>query len=97
KEGQTGGMNVMVMTAGNGNEELALQFMDYWLSTEVQTKLAEALIDSPANAKVVVSDEIAANLTYGADVVATLDLIPPAVILDRRDAWLEQWNDKVVQ
>ncbi|MEL6235929.1 MAG: ABC transporter substrate-binding protein [Pseudomonadota bacterium] len=97
KEGQTGGMNVMVMTANNGNEELALQFMDYWLSTEVQTRLAEALIDSPANAEVVVSDEIAANLTYGADVVATLDLIPPAVILDRRDAWLEQWNDKVVQ
>ncbi|MEM6744780.1 MAG: ABC transporter substrate-binding protein, partial [Pseudomonadota bacterium] len=63
KEGQTGGMNVMIMTKDNGNEALALEFMDYWLSTEVQTKLAEALIDSPANAEVVVSDEIAANLT----------------------------------
>ncbi|MEM6745635.1 MAG: extracellular solute-binding protein, partial [Pseudomonadota bacterium] len=96
KEGQTGGMNVMVMTAGNGNEELALEFMDYWLSTEVQTKLAEALIDSPANAEVVVSDEIAANLTYGADVVATLDLLPPDVILDRREAWLDAWNAEVL-
>jgi putative spermidine/putrescine transport system substrate-binding protein len=97
KEGQTGGMNVMVMTADNGNEELALQFMDYWLSTEVQTKLAEALIDSPANAEVVVSDEIAANLTYGADTVATLDLLPADVILDRREGWLEQWNNTVIQ
>ena len=96
KEGQTGGMNVMVMTKDNGNEELALQFMDYWLSTEVQTKLAEALIDSPANAEVVVSDEIAANLTYGADVVATLDLLPADVILDRREAWLEAWNAEVL-
>jgi putative spermidine/putrescine transport system substrate-binding protein len=96
-EGQTGGMNVMVMTANNGKEELALQFMDFWLSTEVQTKLAEALIDSPANSEVVVSDEIAANLTYGADTVATLDLLSPATILDMRENWLEQWNSKVVQ
>ncbi|MEM1314224.1 MAG: ABC transporter substrate-binding protein, partial [Pseudomonadota bacterium] len=96
KEGQTGGMNVMVMTANNGNEALALQFMDYWLSTEVQTRLAEALIDSPANAEVVVSDEIAANLTYGAETVATLDLLPPDVILDRREAWLEAWNSEVL-
>lgn len=97
KEGQTGGMNVMVMTANNGNEELATQFMDFWLSTEIQAALANALIDSPANKEVTVSDEIAANLTYGADTVAQLDLLSAATILDNRDAWLEQWNTKVVQ
>lgn len=96
-EGQTGGMNVMVMTANNGNEDLALQFMDYWLSTEVQTKLAEALIDSPANKEVKVSDEVAANLTYGADTVEQLDILDPAMILDNRESWLEQWNNKVIQ
>jgi putative spermidine/putrescine transport system substrate-binding protein len=97
KEGQTGGMNVMVMTANNGNEDLALQFMDFWLSTEIQTALANALIDSPANAEVVVSDEVAANLTYGARTVEQLHLLDPAVILDNREGWLEQWNTKVVQ
>ncbi len=95
-EGQTGGMNVMIMTAGNGNEDLALEFMDYWLSTEVQTRLAEALIDSPANAEVEVSEDVAANLTYGADMVATLDLVPADVIVDRREAWIEHWNSAVV-
>lgn len=95
KEGQTGGLNVMVMTANNGNEDLALQFMDFWLSTPVQQALAEALIDSPANAEVVVSDEVADNLTYGADTVKSLDLIPADVILDRRDEWLNEWNAKV--
>ena len=95
-EGQTGGMNVMIMTAGNGNEELALQFMDFWLSTEIQAKLAEALVDSPSNSEVVVSDEVAANLTYGPDTVATLDLLPPSVILDTREAWVEHWNSVVV-
>jgi putative spermidine/putrescine transport system substrate-binding protein len=96
-EGQTGGLNVMVMTRDNGNEALALEFMDFWLSTEIQTKLAEALIDSPANAEVVVSDEIADNLTYGAETVEQLHLVPPEVILDRREQWLERWNSTVVQ
>ena len=95
KEGQTGGLNVMVMTANNGNEELALQFMDFWLSTPIQQALADALIDSPSNAEVVVSDEVAENLTYGADTVKSLDLIPAEVILDNRDSWLDQWNSKV--
>lgn len=96
KEGQTGGMNVMLMTKGNGNEELAYQFMDYWLSTEVQTRVAEMKLDSPANAKVVVSDEIAESLTYGADLINSLKMLDPAAIIDNRDAWLKRWNEKVV-
>jgi putative spermidine/putrescine transport system substrate-binding protein len=95
-EGQTGGMNVMVMTKGNGNEALAYQFMDYWLSTDVQTRVAVAKLDSPANAKVVVSDEIAESLTYGADVINSLQMLDPAAIIDNREAWLERWNQKVV-
>ncbi|MEM9427999.1 MAG: ABC transporter substrate-binding protein [Pseudomonadota bacterium] len=97
EEGQTGGLNVMVMTKDNGNEELALQFMDFWLSTPIQTALAEALVDSPANAEVVVSDEIAENLTYGADTAAQLSLVPADAILDRRATWLEQWNSLVLE
>ncbi|KFB08278.1 ABC transporter substrate-binding protein [Nitratireductor basaltis] len=97
KEGQTGGMNVMVLTKGAKNEDLAYDFMDFWLSTEIQTKLAEALVDSPANAEVEVADEIAENLTYGAETVKNLKLLPPDVILDNRDQWLDLWNEKVGQ
>ncbi|MFK7857854.1 MAG: PotD/PotF family extracellular solute-binding protein [Granulosicoccus sp.] len=96
-EGQTGGMNVMILTEGAKNEDLAYEFMDFWLSTEIQTALAEALVDSPANSEVVVSDDIAANLTYGADTVKTLNLLAPDVILDNRDDWLTTWNDNVTQ
>ena len=97
KEGQTGGMNVIIMTKGAKNEDLAYQFMDYWLSQDIQTKLAEALVDSPSNSKVKVSDEVAANLTYGEETVKNLFLLPPAVILDNREAWLAEWNEKVSQ
>lgn len=96
-EGQAGGMNVMIMTANNGNEELAYQLMDYWLSTEVQTRVAEALIDSPANMEVMVSDEVAENLTYGAELINSLNILDPAVIIDNRDAWVDQWNTEVIQ
>lgn len=97
KEGQTGGLNVMVMTKDSGHEDLAMQFMDFWLSTDVQTKLAEALVDSPANKDVVVSDAVADNLTYGAETADNLHLLPSEVLLDNRDMWLEQWNEKVGQ
>lgn len=97
KEGQTGGMNVMIMPKGGKNSDLAAQFMDFWLSTEVQTKLAEKLVDSPANSEVKVSPEIAENLTYGEDTVKSLKLIPSAVTLDNRETWLSEWNDKVGQ
>ncbi len=97
KEGQTGGMNVLVLTKGSKNQDLALQFMDFWLSTDVQTKLAEKLIDSPANMEVKVSDEVANNITYGEDTAKSLKLIPSAVALDNREAWLAEWNAKVGQ
>ncbi|WP_179379893.1 extracellular solute-binding protein [Jannaschia marina] len=96
-EGQAGGMNVMILTADNGNEELAYQLMDYWLSTEVQTRIAEALIDSPANAEVVVSDEVAENLTYGADLINSLNILAPDAIIANRNAWVEQWNAEVIR
>ncbi|MCV6592410.1 MAG: extracellular solute-binding protein [Silicimonas sp.] len=96
-EGQAGGMNVMIMTAGNGNEELAYKLMDYWLSTEVQTRIAEALIDSPANMEVTVSDEVAENLTYGAELINSLNILDPAKIIANRDAWVDQWNSEVIR
>jgi len=97
KEGQTGGMNVMVLTKGSKNQDLALQFMDFWLSTDIQTKLAEKLVDSPANKEVKLSEAAANNLTYGEDTAKSLKLIPSAVALDNRDAWLKEWNSTVGQ
>jgi putative spermidine/putrescine transport system substrate-binding protein len=97
KEGQTGGMNVLVVPKGTKNEDLALQFMDFWLSTDVQKALAEKLVDSPTNKEVKVSDEVANNITYGDETAKSLQLIPSAVTLDNRDKWLSEWNAKVGQ
>ena len=71
--------------------------MDFWLSTDIQTRLAEKLVDSPANKEVKVSDSVAGNITYGEDTVKSLKLIPSVVALDNRGAWLKAWNAKVGQ
>ena len=97
KEGQTGGLNVMVVIKGSKNRDLALRLMDFWLSTKVQTDLANGLVDSPANKDVEVSPEVAANITYGADMAGSVKLIPAAVELANRDKWLSEWNAKVEQ
>lgn len=97
KEGQTGGMNVLVLTKGSKNQDLALQFIDFWLSTDIQTKLAEKLVDSPANSEVKLSEAAANNLTYGEETAKSLKLIPSAVALDNRAGWLKSWNEKVGQ
>ena len=97
KEGQTGGMNVMVLAKGAKQRDLALEFMNFWLSTEIQTKLAEKLVDSPVNTEVKVSDDVANNITYGEEMAKGLKLIPSDVALDNREAWLSEWNAKVAQ
>lgn len=98
-EGQFGDMNVMIMPANipEENVELALQFMDYWLSPEIQSVLAEGLIDSPVNSKVEVSAEAAEGLTVGAELIESLHFMDPSVILDNRDQWLDDWNDTVIR
>ena len=90
-------MNVLVVPKGTKNQELALQFMDFWLSTDVQKALAEKLVDSPTNKQVKVSDEVANNITYGDETARSLQLIPSDVTLDNRDKWLSEWNSKVGQ
>lgn len=97
KEGQTGGMNVIIMTKNNGNEDLAYQFIDYWLSTEAQTRIGMAMIDSPANKEVKLPADVADNLTYGADLINSLNIISPATIIANRDGWVKQWNEKVIK
>lgn len=97
KEGQTGGMNVLSMVKGTQQPELAQDFIDYWLSSDVQQKLAEGLVDSPVNMKVTVDDAVAESLTYGEDMASQITFLPAAVQLDHRESWLTRWNEKVAQ
>ncbi|MGQ3275308.1 MAG: polyamine ABC transporter substrate-binding protein [Shinella sp.] len=97
KEGDAGDMNAMVLVKGSKNQDLALKFMDFWLSVPIQTKIAEMLIDSPANKDVVLAAEIDGKLTYGADVAYMLTFLPAATTLVFREKWLAEWNTTIAQ
>ncbi|WP_342359579.1 ABC transporter substrate-binding protein [Terrarubrum flagellatum] len=96
-DGESGGMNVMALVKGSKNKELALKFMDYWLSAEVQSKIAADLVDSPANRDAKVSPEAAESLTYGADMAKAIKFLPPQTVIDNRVAWLNGWNEKIAR
>ena len=41
--------------------------------------------------------KLADSLTYGADLINSLNMISPADIIDNRDSWVEMWNAKVIK
>ncbi len=97
KEGLTGGTNVLVITKNAKNKDLAYAFIDEWLSTEAQTRLAMDLVDSPVNKEVKLPPEVADVLTYGKDTAAALNLIPPTQMMLRRKSWVDGWNAKIAR
>lgn len=96
-EGQTGGMNVMVIPKGSRHVDQVLKLIDFWLSTPVQTALAEQLVDSPANSEAIVSDAKAGLLTYGKEQVSAINFLKADIIIRNRDAWVKTWNQKVAR
>lgn len=97
KEGEAGGVNVMVMIKGTKHPDLVHRLMDKWLSAPVQKALADALVDSPVNREVKLSPEVAEVSTYGEQSLTRLNLIPPQAVLQHRGAWVAGWNAKVAR
>jgi putative spermidine/putrescine transport system substrate-binding protein len=95
-EGQTGGMNVMVIVKGAKNRDLAYKLMDMWLSADIQTRLAMELVDSPVNMDVKLPPDVADALTYG-DNVKNLHFLPPSDLLAQHDNWLAAWNSQIAK
>ncbi len=96
-EGQTGGINVLTLVKGARNRDLALRFIDAWLSAEVQTRMAMDLVDSPTNKEVRLPPAIAEQLSYGEDIARALRLIPPAEALANQRAWVAGWNARIAR
>lgn len=92
-EGNYSGYNTLNIVKGCENKELAMAFIDFYLSKEVQ--LAEALdgVDSPVRTDVELTPEQAANFTYGKEMIDGLLLPDWAVINANKADWTSQWNE----
>ena len=92
KEGQLGMMNVLAIPKGAKNPELAQQLIDFWLSKDVQTALANDLVDSPINRSSKPTPEATEALTFGPAQINSLVFMKPEMVVRERAGWVTQWN-----
>lgn len=95
KEGSYAIVNTINVVKGTKNKELAEKFIDWILSEEVQKANAIDKVDSPANKNVVLTEEEAEGLTYGADVINNLKLPDWQFISTVNEDWIERWNKEI--
>ena len=91
-EGSFSGYNMLNVIKGTEVKDLAEAFIDFYLSYDVQ--LAEALdgVDSPVRTDVELTEEQAANFTYGEEIVNALRLPDWDVISANQADWINNWN-----
>lgn len=90
-EGAYLNFNTINITKNSKNKDLALKFIDYVLSAEVESKTASTVGDSPINVDVKLSEKDAANLTYG-DNAKNANTLDYKVVNKQLKSWIDQWN-----
>lgn len=95
KEGQLGVMNVLAIPKGAKNADLAQQLIDFWLSRDVQTALANDLVDSPINRSARPRADALEALTFGPEQINSLVFMKPELVVRERAGWVTQWNRMV--
>lgn len=97
EEGGYAVMNTVNVVKDSDQKELAEEFINYQLSTEVQEKTAKAKVDSPVNTEVVLSDEEQEGVTYGEDVIEKLNVLPADFLVENSKQWIDRWNKEVTK
>ena len=82
---------VVQVTRGSKNKELAWKFIDAYLSPEVQTAFATELFWSPTNKTVKLPADVAKKV-IGAGDIDKLVLFDWAQVAKQRPQWTEKWN-----
>lgn len=91
-EGSFASYNMINLIAGSDVKDLATEFINYYISYDVQ--LAEALdgVDSPVRTDVELTAEQSGNFTYGEEMVSGLKFVDWNVITENQAKWIEMWN-----
>lgn len=97
EEGMLGFLNTISIVKGAKNLEEAYKYIDFMISREVQYAQAMDLVDSPVNVNVVVPQQIAEKLTYGADQIKSLIFYRTDFIVENYDRWINKWNELIAQ
>jgi len=86
---------VIQVTKGSKNKELAWKLVDAYLAPEVQTAFATELFFSPTNKTVKLPPEVARKIISGPADVDKLVLFDWAKVARQRPQWTERWNKEL--
>ena len=91
-EGSLACYNMLNVIKGTDVKDLAMEFINFYLSHEVQ--LAEALdgVDCPVRPDVELTEEQRANFTYGEEAIAKLAMPDWSVTGANLEKWIGMWN-----
>ncbi|PYE85364.1 ABC transporter substrate-binding protein [Pseudoroseicyclus aestuarii] len=91
--GDVATLNTVNIPTGAAEPELAHEFINFLLSTEVQQIEAEQGVDAPVNTEVELTEDQAAMWTYGAEQVGSLELVDYAALNGAKTGWIDRWNE----
>jgi|GEM_PF-591567 len=89
KEGSIFVLNVMAIPKNSTHKDLAYALMDFWLSAEVQQKLAESGVDAPVNSEVSLPPGHFFN--YSGQIVKPIYLLPETLASNLAN-WTALWK-----
>lgn len=93
EDGDIATLNTINIPTGAANVELAHEFINFVLSTEIQQALAEQGVDAPVNTEVTLTPEQAAGWTYGQDAVDALNRMDYGQMNAAKPDWIDRWNE----
>ena len=91
ESGTYANFNTIDVVATSKHKEAAYAYINWRISQELQSVSSKSLNEGPTNANVTLSDEEAANMTYGA-VAEKAKTIDYTFVNPLLEEWTDQWN-----
>jgi len=92
-DGDIATLNTINIPTGAKHVDLAHKFINFVLSTEVQTIEAKQGVDAPVNKDVVLTPEEAAIWTYGPEAISSLNRVDYGKLNAAKVDWIDRWNE----
>lgn len=77
------------------NPELAQLFVEYMLSDEIQSKVAESLNEAPTSKNATMPEEMKSYLAYGEDAMDALKTFDEDYISEHKQEWVDRFQREV--
>jgi spermidine/putrescine-binding protein len=95
KEGTYALLGALGVPSGAEHKSEAYEFMDFWLSPEIQEAWALAYNVGPSISGLTFPEDFAAAHVTTPEQLAGLKIADPKIVVERRTEWAEQWQEAV--